>query len=1043
MASCGQRIDGSTPNLTTTGLNNGGATTNYKIQYDDQITSASAIAGFETFRASCDADFTWIQQLFGGAASPWSGQMQVNIVSGLDAPAGKGTGACWPNSSGPITLYPGIAANSASASVDPWFLRYLIVSEVVEMFMSSTGSKWYGGNWGSGNEGSAGEGLSRFLATQFLIQKHGATGGQSGYDITNYWMNSPRADFVNNVQPGDNGLDAVSGCASAFIYYLFTQLGCGINQIVANDAKELSGVYQKITGDGNDPFPYFKNLIDVGYPGTATVTGANLDNPWPIASVSFVGVQSTLGADQTKDIVNTQGGLIPGAFTLWVDGFSKTSFSSLNIQVGSFIGPFSSLSGVTIQPSPLGPQFESGVSDFAPQRIEIPFDLVLTSGFLGNFPNSGTATYGLTVSLNAGSTPVTGSQASTQFELIAGANPYFKNQNSSDSNLPYLSDDLRVFTVTPGMNATPIPGVGALADSASGAYGYITALLNHFNDPIQGFTNPNGPDPFTTVLPDQGGANQADSSVTPLTFDFPRFAFYNNYNFAIARVRLRGSSGVPGEAKDVRVFFRLWATQSLDTDYDPNSTYASTSDPGGQPGSPQVGAGNTTFPIFATGNFASQTDYGAGGPNIQTVVIPDHQDSVWRYYGCFLNLYDPNNTFNGNPIQSYLNGTHHCMVAQIAYDPVPIPVGVSPLAWDQLAQRNLQITLSDNPGPAATHRIPQTFDCRPSKGYLVRRGADTVYPDELVIDWGRIPRGSVASLYWPQVLASDVMSLANQFYGTNPLSALDANTIRIPITGGLSYVPIPSGSGQNFAGLFTVDLPPSVRSGASYDITVKRVGTRTAEHSRQPQEPQQPPIQVRGQATKKVKAEKSGHATHGDPGTQVAVPAATQVSESAGVFRWRYVIGTFQVRIPVTTGDKILPSEETTLAIMKWRLQQMSPSNRWYPVLVRYIEYISARVDGLGGDANAIAPSLTAIPPVLAAGCKEQEFTGKVCQVLFDCHGDFEGFVLEDCCERHVFRSRASRIGRLALEACRRELTVCVAADRGVERRIRGLSIRR
>ena len=60
-------------------------------------------------------------------------------------------------------------------------------------------------------------------------------------------------------------------------------------------------------------------------------------------------------------------------------------------------------------------------------------------------------------------------------------------------------------------------------------------------------------------------------------------------------------------------------------------------------------------------------------------------------------------------------GTHHCIVAQIAYDDAPIPSGVSPMSWDQLAQRNLQFTAVDNPGPAATHRAPQTFDIRPSK----------------------------------------------------------------------------------------------------------------------------------------------------------------------------------------------------------------------------------------------------------------------------------------------------------------------------------------
>ena len=185
----------------------------------------------------------------------------------------------------------------------------------------------------------------------------------------------------------------------------------------------------------------------------------------------------------------------------------------------------------------------------------------------------------------------------------------------------------------------------------------------------------------------------------------------------------------------MRVFFRLWTTVSNDTDYDTNSTYRFTADANGKPGSPLVGSGNTTLPFFATGNLSGNTDYSPGGPNIHDLVIPDHQDSLWWYYGCFLNLYDANNKINGAQVQTYLNGTHHCLVAQIAFDDAPIPQGVSPLSWDQLAQQNLQVTRSDNPGPASTHRIPQTFDCRPSKA----AGGQGVLPDELMIDSGRRP----------------------------------------------------------------------------------------------------------------------------------------------------------------------------------------------------------------------------------------------------------------------------------------------------------------
>ena len=74
---------------------------------------------------------------------------------------------------------------------------------------------------------------------------------------------------------------------------------------------------------------------------------------------------------------------------------------------------------------------------------------------------------------------------------------------------------------------------------------------------------------------------------------------------------------------------------------------------------------------------------------------------------------------------------------------------------------------------------------------------------------------------------------------------------------------------------------------------------------------------------------------------------------------WRYVVGSFVVRIPVSTGERMRIPEEMTLAIMKWRLAQLSPGNRWAPVLERYIKYCSARLDGIGGDSSQVPPSLT------------------------------------------------------------------------------------
>lgn len=162
----------------------------------------------------------------------------------------------------------------------------------------------------------------------------------------------------------------------------------------------------------------------------------------------------------------------------------------------------------------------------------------------------------------------------------------------------------------------------------------------------------------------------------------------------------------------------------------------------------------------------------------------------------------------------------------------------------------------------------------------------------------------------------------------------------------------------------------------------------------------------------------------------VPLPAAGEPD----VTTWRYVVGTFSVQVPVTTAETMLLPEENTLAIMRWRLGQTTPADRWYPVLERYIELIAARVDGLGGDSGSILPSPTGVPfPLPGHGEhgreKHRVYTGKVCEVLYDCSGEFEGFVLEGRERRSTFRTRAKGIESVALRACREQLTQVVSVE--------------
>jgi len=1013
----------------TTGLTNGGVTTHFSFQYDSTLQKTAANpSGVEPARtnaviAAAESDYTLMKGWFGNSINVTGLTVQVTT---------QGGGASWNGSTSSATVQLKPGNNS-----DPNFLRFLIVAEVTEIFMLGQSAGWFQG----GDEGSKGEGLSRFLSVQFL-QINGLinNGIQSGFDVAEDWLNSSRQDFVNN-NPDDNAPDATTGCTTLFIYYLFTQLGFTIPQIVAAAASTMAGVYTNLTGDSSDPFPFFKQLLDTAFPSTtsSSVPGPNQDNPFPLGMLSFWVDKSTYGKDEVTDVIAASSGKFSNAFWLVLEGFSVNSLAALGATNPILSGPFKNLPGLAINVHST-PEFESTTNQKVPQRARFACDVTFTNATLPSFPASGSAPVEevLNAVVNVGANPLPGASASTEFELIGGADPYFTNIDPAQNNVFYLSQDLRVFTATPTLNSTPVSGGPQFSNhTTNGAYSYIQSVLNYLNDPANHFTDGSA-DPFRNgTVPSQNAALTGDSSVTPFTFS--GFALHPNYNFAIARVRLRGSAGPSGEAENVKVFFRMWGTQTADTDFQPSDTYVSHT-VGGKPEWPLPGNGNHTIPFFATSNTPNLSDpnnpeYGASGVNNQLVEIASG-DQRWAYFGCFLNVYDTNNTVNGAPVQSLLNGTHHCLVAEIAYDGAPIinanGITASPENNDKLAQRNLQVTHSDNPGPVEAHRVPQTFDLRPSIAAATTPGSLLNYPDELMIDWGQTPAGSVASIYWPQINGSKVIETANRIYGTHLLSLSDTNTLQCTVAKGVTYVPVPSGTTEHLAGLFTVDVPTTVKRGQEFNITVRRISTRQV---KTPTPPPPPPVPQPPKLAKKTR------------GKTVAARETIMGAAAASNYHmrnWRYVVGTFQVKIPVTTKEVMLRPDEDTLAIFKWRLGAMAPTNRWYPVLKRYISYVSARITALGGNPDAIPPSLQGAPIVKPKTCGTlDEFSGKVIEVIYDCFGEFEGFILGDCCHRHSFHSRERRIGEVIDHACRHGLYVTVGTDRDEERCIKKLATHR
>jgi hypothetical protein len=278
--------------------------------------------------------------------------------------------------------------------------------------------------------------------------------------------------------------------------------------------------------------------------------------------------------------------------------------------------------------------------------------------------------------------------------------------------------------------------------------------------------------------------------------------------------------------------------------------------------------------------------------------------------------------------------------------------------------------------PAARYArlIPQTFECRPTAPGL----QNNALPDELMVDWGGLPSGTQATIYLPAVTADDILALAGRLYCGQPFTKLDSHTISLRATG-LTYVPIPPGPlpGPNYAGLLTLRLPSGLPIERRFRITVRQLTT----------------------------------INQGPRGTAAALRST----------RIRQALGAFQINITIQSAASLLIPAERSLAFFRWLIGTLATTNRWYPVLLRYLSEIAITVKSLGGNPVFIAPSDVGAIPGASDGFlpphdgAELEHTGKIERLIYDQFGDFESFLLETQeGERIYFHSRENHIAELA-----------------------------
>jgi murein tripeptide amidase MpaA len=619
-----------------------------------------------------------------------------------------------------------------------------------------------------------------------------------------------------------------------------------------------------------------------------------------------------------------------------------------------------------------------------------------------------------------------GMQDVAPIELVKQPNPYMVDGATS-----WLSTDVRVFQLRPGgkVDGSSNVTLGDPNADSNAPFAYIQGLLAE----LRGYKDNPAP-PFENISQNE----QISRLELSRTVGGVRVM-----NFAVAKVRYRAQTQ---DAAGVRVFFRTFNTMVSDLSYTTNpganvQNYRRKAD-GTIPllglNSFFSGAGNqiVSVPYFAESRINSaaqsmtaQTD----NWNLATLVHNGSNEGI-QYFGCWLdfNQTDPqfpvqvpsgsDGPFSGRvPILQLVRGIHQCLVAEVRFQPGavdPIPNGATPASSDRLAQRNLAIVESDNPGSAATHVVQHTLLVKPSpvipKGTFAlasigEQGDPRTPYDELVIRWNDLLRDTTASFYSPAWNADEILALAATLRpGPQMLTKVDANTITCPV-GDITYIPIPGRVQSPIPGLMTLQLPPSVRVGQQFRVDVQQHSGLTYLRT----------------LTKRGQAEGKG-------------PSRQDYTLSR-----RKVLGAFRMTTVVGSGEPLLRTLVRNLAVLRYIFQSIPTTDSWHPVFERYIRQLGDQVKGLGVDPTQVPPS--ADDPGIPGHGHDHGlncYTGKVSEVIFDCFGNFEAFVLETCEKTHRFQSTEAAIGELVLRACRERLWISVRVREGRETHICEIIVR-
>ncbi len=342
-------------------------TTNFSYNYADGLNAAdkaAAIAHANALAETCENDLVVLESMF-GVSGGFGPSNRVTIV--IDTIDGLGDNFGY-RGDNKINIVPFTDYSDGDAAT-----RAVFVAEMAEILMDYRNQKTGVTTWVANN--SMGEALSTVCEATLHPEGYYTATVNGGYGVRiDQWLNSPRADWVNHNENTDRNF-ASFGCGILFIYYLQSQLGFSMHDIITKAGNTLAKTYTNLTGNADGWTPFITSL-NAHFPVGTTFNPVS-DNlfPFPNLATFYSPNKITCGYSATTLISIDKPAKAEVIIQLASDDSALVSVpSTVTIPIGSLVT--SVLMQAAPIPLPFSPKFVNVHASYAGKSLPTSVEVV-------------------------------------------------------------------------------------------------------------------------------------------------------------------------------------------------------------------------------------------------------------------------------------------------------------------------------------------------------------------------------------------------------------------------------------------------------------------------------------------------------------------------------------------------------------------------------------------------------------------------------------------------------------------------------------------